>query len=34
MSVKVDKRPSGQDRVGADECGQHDDMVMALALAC
>ena len=34
MNVKVGKRPSGQDRVGADGCGQHDDMVIALALAC
>ena len=33
MSVKIGKRPSGQDRVGADGCGEHDDMVIALALA-
>ena len=34
MSVTVGMRPSGLARVGADGFGEHDDLVIALALAC
>jgi phage FluMu gp28-like protein len=32
--VRATQRKSGRIRMGADGCGQHDDLVMALALAC
>jgi hypothetical protein len=32
--VRVKRRDSGRDRIGADGYGQHDDLVIALALAC
>jgi hypothetical protein len=32
--VRATQRKSGRMRMGADGCGQHDDLVMALALAC
>jgi hypothetical protein len=34
MDVTVTPRPSGKMRMGADGCGQHDDLVIALALGC
>ena len=34
MDVRVTAREGGRSRVGADGRGQHDDLVMALALAC
>ena len=34
MNVKVGVRKSGRVRVGADGCGEHDDLVIAVALAC
>ena len=34
MSVTVGIRKSGRERVGADGCGEHDDLVIAVALAC
>ena len=33
MNVKVGVRKSGRVRVGADGCGEHDDLVIAVALA-
>ena len=34
MDVRVTHSPRGHVRLGADGCGQHDDLVIALALAC
>ena len=34
MSVTVGIRQTGRERVGADGCGEHDDLVIAVALAC
>ena len=34
MSVQANVRTSGRLRVGADACGEHDDLVIAVALAC
>jgi hypothetical protein len=32
--VRSTMRASGRERLGADGCGEHDDLVIALALAC
>jgi hypothetical protein len=32
--MKAIRRRGGTVRLGADECGEHDDLVIALALAC
>ena len=32
--VRSTTRSSGRVRLGADGCGEHDDLVIALALAC
>jgi hypothetical protein len=34
VDVRKTARESGRDRVGADRAGEHDDLVIALALAC
>ncbi|MES1258921.1 MAG: hypothetical protein ABUS51_10840, partial [Acidobacteriota bacterium] len=34
MDVRATLRESGAVRMGADGCGEHDDLVIALALAC
>jgi hypothetical protein len=34
MDVRMAHRDSGSLRVGADRSGEHDDLVIALALAC
>ena len=34
MDVRATGRASGRMRVGADGSGEHDDLVIALALAC
>jgi hypothetical protein len=34
MDVRAKGRESGRGRLGADGSGQHDDLVIALALAC
>ena len=34
VDVRKTARESGRDRVGADRVGEHDDLVIALALAC
>ena len=34
VDVRVKRRESGRVRMGADGCGEHDDLVIALALAC
>jgi hypothetical protein len=32
--VRKTPRENGRDRVGAERAGEHDDLVIALALAC
>jgi hypothetical protein len=32
--MRSTQRPGGRVRLGADGCGEHDDLVIALALAC
>jgi hypothetical protein len=34
LDVRVTPRRAGRVRLGADGCGEHDDLVIALALAC
>ena len=34
LDVRLTKRPSGRARIGADGCGEHDDLVIAVGLAC
>jgi hypothetical protein len=33
-AVEMRRRPGGGMRIGADRAGEHDDLVMAVALAC
>ena len=34
MDVRISMNSGGRVRMGADGCGEHDDLVIALALAC
>jgi hypothetical protein len=34
LDMQSTRMDSGRTRLGADGCGQHDDLVIALALAC
>jgi hypothetical protein len=34
MNVRATTKMNGRVRVGADACGDHDDLVIAVALAC
>ena len=34
VDVRMSSGPMGRVRIGADGCGEHDDLVIALALAC